>query len=248
MTDPPFSPLPDASPVAAAELAINRRAPVRRIDLGAGSWVDLVDGFVRDAQAEFVDLHDNVPWMQGEVLRYDTYVPEKRLSAGLRPDVRPVVRQTDLHLQSTYRAPFTGVGALLYRTGDDFQGLHSDREMKWLDDTLVAIVVLGQRRPFVFRRRQPVATVIERIPAGSDPDDIVVLPGEGDLLVMGGAAQRDWLHGVPRADTPNPRISLTWRWTNRRGRPDTNPGYFDGRQFSDRPRQPGTRSRGRTDR
>ena len=64
------------------------------------------------------------------------------------------------------------------------------------------------------------------------------------MIVMGGASQRDWLHGVPRADTPNPRISLTWRWTSRRGRPDTNPTYYEGRQYSDRPRQPGSRPRG----
>ena len=69
------------------------------------------------------------------------------------------------------------------------------------------------------------------------------MPGEGDMIVMGGASQREWLHGVPRADTPNPRISLTWRWTSRGGRPDTNPTYFDGRQYSDRPRRPGSRMR-----
>jgi alkylated DNA repair dioxygenase AlkB len=128
---------------------------------------------------------------------------------------------------------------ILYRTGEDFQGMHSDREMRWLDDTLIAIVVLGQRRPFVFRSRsvQP--------GEGDRSSDIVYEPGEGDLLVMGGACQRSWLHGVPAADTANPRISLTWRWTSRRGRPDTNPTYFDGRQFSDRPRQPGTRRIGR---
>ena len=61
------------------------------------------------------------------------------------------------------------------------------------------------------------------------------MPGEGDLLVMGGAAQRDWLHGIPAADTDRARISLTWRWTSRRGRPDTNPAYSEGRQFSDAP-------------
>ncbi|MEZ5249392.1 MAG: hypothetical protein R2713_09345 [Ilumatobacteraceae bacterium] len=60
---------------------------------------------------------------------------------------------------------------------------------------------------------------------------------------MGGACQRDWLHGIPRARTDRPRISLTWRWTSRRGRPDTNPGFYDGRAYSDRPRQPPTRSR-----
>ena len=177
------------------------------------------------------------------MLRYDRYVPERRLGAGLRSDARPLLRQTELHLAATYRVPFTGVSALLYRTGEDFQGLHSDRELRWLDDTRIAIVVLGQRRPFVFRRRVPLAELVERIPAGADPDDFVLTPGEGDMLVMGGASQRDWLHGVPKADTAAPRISLTWRWTSRRGRPDTNPTYYEGRQYSDRPRRPGTRMR-----
>ena len=225
------------------ELAIDRRAPLRRIPLGADSWVDIVEGFVSDPEREFADLHESVPWQQTEVLRYDRYVPERRLGAGLRSDDRPLLRQTGLHLDATYRVPFSGVGALLYRTGDDFQGLHSDREMRWLDDTRIAIVVLGQRRPFVFRRRVPLSEVVEKVPAGADPNDIVLTPGEGDMLVMGGANQRDWLHGVPRADTPNPRISLTWRWTSRRGRPDTNPTFYDGRHYSDRPRQPGSRSR-----
>jgi uncharacterized protein YndB with AHSA1/START domain len=115
--------------------------------------------------------------------------------------------------------------------------------MRWLDDTLIAIVVLGQRRPFVLRPRTDwVAAAANRVPAGQHPDDIDLAPGEGDLLVMGGACQRDWMHGVPEADTPEPRISLTWRWTSRRGRPDTNPGHYDGRQFGDRPVQRGSRS------
>ena len=226
---------------AVDELLIDRKAPARRIQLDATSWVDLVEGFVRDAPAAFTDLHDTTPWQQSEVLRYDRYVPEKRLSAGRRPDTHPLLRQIDLHLNATYRKPFDGAACILYRAGDDFQGLHSDREMRWLDDTLIAIVVLGQRRPFVLRPRAPLSEVVERVPAGSGPDDIVLMPGEGDMLVMGGANQRTWLHGVPAHDTPNPRISVTWRWTSRRGRPDTNPGYYDGRQFSDRPRQPGTR-------
>jgi hypothetical protein len=95
----------------------------------------------------------------------------------------------------------------------------------------------------VFRQRQPLANNPVRGHAGELEGDIVVMPGEGDLLVMGGAAQRDWLHGIPAADTDRARISLTWRWTSKRGRPDTNPAYSEGRQFSDDPRQPGWRSR-----
>jgi alkylated DNA repair dioxygenase AlkB len=207
------------------------------------SWVDLVTGFVREPAAELEAILRDTPWLQNETLRYDKYVPEQRLSAGLRADSRPLLLQTGLHLRAAYRQRMDGVAAILYRTGDDFQGLHSDREMRWLDETLIAIVVLGQRRPFVIRSRgRWIDSLAARVPAGEDPGDLVLMPGEGDLLVMGGRCQADWLHGVPAFATPEPRVSLTWRWTSRRGRPDTNPGYFEGRQFSDRARQPGTRT------
>lgn len=232
-----------AGPPPAPDLAIDRRATVQRIALDDTSWVDLVEGFVRRPDDELAWLLD-LRWSQGEVLRYDQYVPEKRLGTGLRPDAAPLLRHTDLHLQATYRQPLEGVAALLYRTGDDFQGLHSDREMRWLDDTLIAIVVLGARRPFVIRKRASwTESLADRVPAGKAPDDLVLTPGEGTLLVMGGRCQADWLHGVPAADTPLPRVSLTWRWARRGTRPDTRPGYYDGRQFSDRPRRPGSRMR-----
>jgi alkylated DNA repair dioxygenase AlkB len=224
------------------QLTIDRTAPVRRIELDRGSWVDVVDNFVHDADRHFDALVAEVGWQETEVLRYDRYVPEKRLSAGVHAESRPLLRQIDLHLQSRYRVRWDGVAAILYRDGEDFQGFHGDREMRWLDDTLIAIVVLGERRPFVLRPRAT-SSQLDRTPAGRHPDDIVILPGHGDLLVMGGACQRDWLHTVPPADTTLPRISLTWRWTSRRGRPDTNPTYYDGRSFSDGPRRPGSRLR-----
>jgi alkylated DNA repair dioxygenase AlkB len=227
----------------AGELLIDRQAAVERISLAPSSWVELVPGFVRDSERVFTELHDSLPWQQTEVLRYDHYAPENRLGTGARIDSHPLFRQIDLHLRSRFRVQFTGVAAILYRDGRDFQGLHSDREMRWLDDTLIAIAVLGARRPFVLRPRGERASA-ERVPPGSDPDDVILTPGRGDLLVMGGGCQREWLHGVPAApDVGGPRISLTWRWTSRRGRPDTNPTYYDGRHFSDGPRQPGSRYR-----
>lgn len=226
------------------QLRIDRHAPVERIPLAPASWVELVPGFVRDPDSAFAELHSSVAWQQTEVLRYDRYVPERRLGAGVRVDAHPLLRQTDLHLRSRFHVPFTGVAAILYRDGQDFQGLHSDREMRWLDETLIAIVVLGARRPFVLRPRLTGGVPLERIPAGTGDDDVTVLPGEGDLLVMGGACQREWLHGVPAAPAVElPRISLTWRWTSRRGRPDTNPTFYDGRHFSDGARRPGSRGR-----
>ena len=87
----------------------------------------------------------------------------------MRADTHATLRQIDLHLRSRFRVPFTGVAAILYRNGEDFQGLHSDREMRWLDDTVIAIVVLGQRRPFVLRRRAAGGVPVERVPAGLGP-------------------------------------------------------------------------------
>ena len=223
------------------ELAIDRRAPVRRIQLDADSWIDVVDGFVKSPIDEFTSIRESTRWQQNAVLRYDKYVPERRLSAGLRAENNTLLRQTNLHLRAAYDVSLAGVAAVLYRDGNDFQGLHSDRDMRWLTDTRVAIVVLGERRPFVIRKRQPLSQVIEKVPSGADPDDLVLMPGQGDLLVMGGACQRDWLHGIPAATTDMARISLTWRWTSRNGPPDQLPKYSEGRQFSDRPRQPGTR-------
>ena len=154
---------------------------------------------MRDADRVFTELHESLAWTQTEVLRYDKYVPENRLGVGVRNDAYPVLRQTDLHLRSRFQVPFTGVAAILYRDGHDFQGLHSDREMRWLDDTVIAIAVLGARRPFVLRPRLERGVPIDRVPAGSSPDDVILTPGEGDMLIMGGACQREWLHGVPAA-------------------------------------------------
>lgn len=224
-------------------LRIDRHAPVERIPLPPKSWVDVVPGFARHAAAELAELLAAATWSQREVLRYDRYVEENRLGTGLRADRHALLRQTDLLLRSRYGQAMDGVAGILYRDGGDFQGLHTDREMKWLDDTLIAIVVLGARRPFVLRPRGD-SVPVERVPAGKHPDDVVLMPGQGDMIVMGGASQREWLHGVPAAPgVTEPRMSLTWRWTSRRGRPDTSPTFYDGRHFSDGPRRPGNRLR-----
>jgi alkylated DNA repair dioxygenase AlkB len=223
-------------------LEIVRSTPVERHALGDGSsWVDVRSGFLADPEGVLADTLATTDWMQGEIWRFDRYVEERRLGAWLRPDaLGTAVRQTGLHLESAYRVSFTGVSAILYRNGEDFQGLHSDREMRWLDDTLIAILVLGENRPFVLRPRGDWRDPAQR---GDPRNDVVLRPGHGDMIVLGGRCQRDWLHGVPAFATDRPRVSVTWRWTSRRGRPDTSPSYFDGKSFSDRPNPVGHRMR-----
>src|SRR5688572_17608562 len=93
---------------SADERRIDRQARVERVELAPHSWVQVVRGFVRDADAAFTELHDSLDWQQTEVLRYDHYVPENRLGVGVRTDAYPLFRQTDLHLRSLFRVQFTG--------------------------------------------------------------------------------------------------------------------------------------------
>jgi alkylated DNA repair dioxygenase AlkB len=174
--------------------------------------VDVVEEFVREPLGALVEIEAGAPWQQTEVLRYDRYVPERRLGAWLRPETSTLLRQTGMHLEATYRVPLDGVAALLYRDGNDFQGLHSDRELRWLEDTRIAIVVLGHRRPFVFRPRGSwTQATAERVPPGFGTDDIVLTPGEGDLLVMGGGGRRVAVAQTPRRPTTTGGSSPTAR-------------------------------------
>ena len=75
---------------------------------------------------------------------------------------------------------------------------HGDRVARDRLTGLVAIVSVGERRPFRLR------------PKGGGPAIGYEL-GRGDLLVMGGTCQRTWDHAVPKVAKAGPRISLTFR-------------------------------------
>lgn len=93
--------------------------------------------------------------------------------------------------------------------------------MRWLDQTLVAVLSLGARRPWLLR---PKANRYDHagLVAGRD-----LAPGSGDLLVMGGRCQADWEHSVPLrpGDPLRPRISVQWRHATRTGRPFPGSSY-----------------------
>ena len=116
-----------------------------------------------------------------------------------------------------------------YRDERDSVGFHRDRELRWLDDTVIGVLTLGVRRPWLMR---PITG--DRYRLDDDLADAVDLsPASGDLFVMGGRCQADWLHAVPKVHgRVAPRISAQWRWTSRRGRRDTNPGFYAPRHFS----------------
>jgi alkylated DNA repair dioxygenase AlkB len=205
--------------------AINADAEFERFELPGGSWVDLARGWLLDADELYEHLAANVPWQQGKVWRYERYVEEPRLGAGgsLQKPHHPVLADAQRALQQHYRVPFDGFGLAYYRDARDGVAMHRDRELRWLDDTVVAILTTGATRPFLV---QPIGQR-DRTNARD------LRPASGDLMVFGGRFQADYLHGVPKVQhAVRGRISAPWRHTSKRGRRDTNPGYYAPREFS----------------
>jgi len=201
----------------AASHGIDRKAPAQRTALDATSWVDVVRGFATEPVGLFEALHEGVSWHQNASIREGRKVADPRLAAGLsvaQCDRIPALRRARLVLEARYRIRVGGLGLNLYRDGRDGMGLHRDDEMLYLEKTIVAGLCLGDRRPVVLRCvREP------------EKQHVFTL-GEGDLYVMGGRCQADWLHGVPKMKDVGPRISAVWRWSARVGPPSSSPTHF----------------------
>ena len=97
---------------------------------------------------------------------------------------------------------FVTAGLCFYRDGRDSVAWHGDTIGRGAtEDTMVAILSLGEARPLLLRPRG----------GGSGETRRYVL-GHGDLLVMGGSCQRTWEHAVPKSARPTgPRISVQFR-------------------------------------
>jgi len=208
------------------EPSVDRAVPFERLELGAGAWVDLARGWMEGAEDLYEHLLAEVPWQTSRLFRYDHEVEERRLGASWRsgtPLPHPALAEATRLLQHRYQVQFDGFGMIQYRDGTDGQAFHRDTDMRWLDDTIIAILSLGAQRPWLLRPRTARHT---DAPAKGATHDLA--PAAGDLLVMGGRCQADWEHSVPylRGGPPvGQRISIQWRFARRTGRPFQGPGY-----------------------
>ena len=214
----------DPSPVAPSA-AIDANALFERLDLGGASWIDIARGWITGANDVYRYLESTVSWNQGRVFRYDKYMDSPRLGApgSMRDPHHPVLAEAERALGARYHAQFDGFGLAYYRNARDSVAMHRDREMRWLDDTVVAIVTFGAHRPFVVKPLQ----AHDRSKARD------LAPASGDLMVFGGRFQADWLHGVPKVShAVRGRISAQWRYTTKRGRPEMTPTFYAPRNYS----------------
>jgi alkylated DNA repair dioxygenase AlkB len=222
----------DPRPAAAsAQSAVPPLAP-ERMWLDDTSWVDVHRGWIPGADAVYDEVVASTSWTQGRVFRYERWIDEPRLGAFRRvgdPNAHPALVEAHRLLQQHYRVPFDGFALALYRDGRDSVAFHRDREMRWLDDTIIGVLTLGATRPWHLRPRAN--RYDHEAPARGATHDF--RPASGDLLVLGGRCQADWEHAVPKVHgRVGGRVSVQWRYTSRQGRPQVGAGYRAPRHFS----------------
>jgi len=193
--------------LGAGDPAVDPTVPFERLWLDDASWVDIARGWLHGADTLLDTLIESVDWEQHRRWMYERMVDDPRLSRWIsteEPLPHPALAPVRSALEAKYDLPLGGIGLNYYRDGRDSVAPHRDRELRHLDDTLIAIVTLGAQRPFLLRPR-----------GGGKSRDIS--PASGDLLVMGGRTQVNWEHGVPKVKRAGPRISVTWRWSSEKG-------------------------------
>lgn len=208
------------------DVHVDREVPFERLDLDGTAWVDVARGWLAGADVLFEHLLAAVPWGTSRLFRYDHFVEERRLGASWRsgtPLPHPALAEVTRALQHRYHVQFDGFGMLQYRNGGDGQAFHRDTDMRWLDDTVIAILTLGGQRPWCLRPRANRHD--HSAPDKGATHDLA--PASGDLIVMGGSTQAGWEHSVPYlgARPVAPRISIQWRFAHRTGRPFMGASY-----------------------
>jgi len=191
-----------------------------RTALSRGAWIDTCPGWLRGADALFERLRDTVPWRAERRQMYERVVDVPRLLAFYEegeplPDkvLDELKTLLDEHYAAELGEPFVTAGLCYYRDGRDSVAWHGDRiGRSRTEDTMVAIVSVGDPRPLLLRPRGGDHRADDRNGSEAISSTLRHDLGHGDLIVMGGSCQRTWEHSIPKtALATGPRISIQFR-------------------------------------
>ena len=180
-------------------------ASAKRSMLDERSWIEVVPGWVSGPETVLDLLLKDVPWKQHYRRLFDQDFLEPRLTAEYR-DIRDVPHAPLVAMASAltahYRIKYDSLWLNLYRDGRDSTGWHRDRFSCRRPECVVPVLTLGAARRFLLKPRAGGPTT-------------AVAPRSGDLIVMGGRCQEDWLHAVPKSTslqgTRDARISVNFQ-------------------------------------
>lgn len=191
-----------------------------RITLAADTWLDFQPGWLSAGAAErcLDAVRAEVTWAEREIVLYGKRIMQPRLVgwagevayrySGQTLEPRPftdTIRTLTDRVNEFAGTRFNHVLLNRYRNGRDHMGLHSDDEPELGPEPVVATLSLGATRRLTLVPRRP----------SDGASRFVELPS-GSLLVMRGACQRRFRHGIRREPRVTAeRVSLTFRLIDR---------------------------------
>lgn len=196
---------------------IDTDAPFRRIAVSDADLLYWPQIRINAPTAEVLrELIERTPWRNESLVLWGKRYPQPRLTAwygdadsryeysgvALDPlpwtppllDIRASIERATGHR-------FNSVLLNYYRNERDSMGMHSDDEAELGEQPAIASFSLGEARTVVFKHKTDRMRKSIRIELG-----------DGSLLLMRGATQRNWKHGIGKSKRPlGARVNLTFR-------------------------------------
>ena len=186
-----------------------------------GATVERQRGFIRADSCDQIlkRLTETIEWEQRDVIvRGNTYKQPRLVAwygtgaytySGMTLEPKPLtnlLQRLQAKVEDATGRTFNSVLLNRYVAGQNHGiGNHSDDEPELGRDPVIAMLTFGEGRalefepkPWIKKSHPEAATLKIDTPAGS-------------LLVMRGATQRNWKHGLPKARGKQDRITLTFR-------------------------------------
>jgi len=170
---------------------------------------------ISDSDFYFDRLHKEIKWKQEQIIMYGKINPIPRLSAwygdegtsytysGIAMSPSPwtsLLLEIRQQLNDLSGNDFNSLLANLYRDGNDSVGWHADDEAELGENPTIASLSFGESRRFLMKQK------------GNEGEKLSLDLNNGDLLIMKGATQQNWLHQIPRSRKQlGARINLTFR-------------------------------------
>lgn len=164
--------------------------------------ITYISEFAPDPSSIFVELKNNVNWDERMAIRktasYGVAYNYSQINYPCSP-LLPILNQLCLSIEKLIGFEPNNCLINYYLDGKSKMGFHSDQVDILENNTGVAIISLGQPRILRFRKIADKGHLID------------FELSSGSLLYMTQAVQSEWEHSIPKADTDQGRMSLTFR-------------------------------------
>ena len=194
----------------------NQNDPLRMPMEGADVTFHRRPNLGSDPRRLLYKLRRDIPWEQRSVRIRGREIPQPRLVSwhgdaaysysGMKLTLNPWTDTLSAlrdRVQEITGTTYNSVLLNLYRNGRDSIGFHADDEPELGPEPTIASISLGDSRTFAFKRKDGTG---KRVNLELE---------HGSLLVMAGATQKNWLHGIEKTNqNKGERINLTFRQTN----------------------------------